>query len=97
MNIPLPDSRKLQGLLITLCALLVLLIIAVIAIAIFDVDGSLFQTIGGFIASLGGAHQGAQALADRSPSYAGNQLAQAPPPPEPKPASQSGPKLTGLG
>mgnify|MGYP001613215460 CR=1 FL=1 len=84
MNISLPDSRKLTGLIITLCALLVLLIVAVVCSALFSVDNSLFQSIGGFITSLGGAHQGAQMMADRSPNYQSPTVSKtiaSPPPP----------------
>ena len=63
------QSRKLSGLVITLAALIVLAILGTVAIALWGVPTELFASIGGFIAMLGGGHQGAQMMADRSPNY----------------------------
>lgn len=66
---PASGSRKLTGLYICLGALLVLAIIATVAVAFFHVGESLFSQLGGMITTMGGAHQTAQAMADRSPNY----------------------------
>lgn len=63
------DSRKLTGLLIVLAALLLMMVIAVIAMWALGVGWELFASIGAQISALGGAHQAAQAAADRSPNY----------------------------
>lgn len=65
----MPASKKLTGLVICLVALLLLVVFACVAIAIWGVPSELFISIGGMIMSLGGAHQTAQAAADRSPYY----------------------------
>ena len=62
-------SRKLTGLVIVLAALCVVTILAVIAIAIWDVDWQVFASAYTSITTIGGAHQGAQAMADRSANY----------------------------
>ena len=66
------DSRKLTGLLIVLAALLLLMLIAVIAMWALGVGWELFAAIGTQITTLGGAHQGAQAMQDRAQAYSPN-------------------------
>ena len=85
----LPASRKLTGLLICLGALLTLAAIATVAVTVFGVGEALFAQIGGYIAALGGAHQTAQAMADRSPNYPNNQ------PNQPTPVAPAPPGRTG--
>lgn len=65
----LPESRKLTGLYVCLVALFAILLLAVIAIALFGADWQLFAAFGGQVTGLGGMHQGAQMMADRSPNY----------------------------
>lgn len=67
MNIP--ASRKLSGLQLCLIALLAILVLAVVSIALFGADWQLFAAFGGQVTGLGGMHQGAQMMADRSPNY----------------------------
>lgn len=65
----MPESKKLQGLVITLIALLGLAVIAITAVALFGVGESLFGQLAAVIGTMGAAHQTAQAAADRSPNY----------------------------
>ena len=70
MNLYAPSgSRKLTGLIIVLAALVIVTILAVAAIAIWDVNWQVFASAYTSITTIGGAHQGAQAMADRSSSY----------------------------
>ena len=70
MNLYAPSgSRKLTGLISVLAALCVVTVLAVIAIAIWDVDWQVFASAYTSITTIGGAHQGAQAMADRSANY----------------------------
>ena len=70
MNLYAPSgSRKLTGLIIVLAALVIVTILAVAAIAIWDVDWQVFASAYTSITTIGGAHQGAQAMADRSANY----------------------------
>jgi hypothetical protein len=75
---PASGSRKLTGLIICLSALLALAVVATVAVTVFGVGESLFAQIGGYIAALGGAHQTAQTMSDRSPNYPN--VARPPPP-----------------
>ena len=70
MNLyPASGSRKLTGLVIVLAALCVVTLLAVIAIALWDVNWQVFASAYTSITTLGGAHQGAQMMSDRSPNY----------------------------
>ena len=69
MNLAIPQSRKLSGLMLTIIALLTVLLVGTIAWAIWGVPTELFISIGGLITGSGTAHQGAQMMADRSPNY----------------------------
>lgn len=70
MNLYAPSgSRKLTGLIIVLAALVIVTILAVAAIAIWDVNWQVFASAYTSITTIGGAHQGAQAMADRSANY----------------------------
>ncbi|MBA4180253.1 MAG: hypothetical protein C0506_06640 [Anaerolinea sp.] len=70
MNLYSPSgSRKLTGLVIVLAALVAITLLAVIAIAIWDVNWQVFASAYTSITTIGGAHQGAQAMADRSAFY----------------------------
>ena len=70
MNLYAPSgSRKLTGLIIVLGALVIVTVLAVAAIAIWDVDWQVFASAYTSITTIGGAHQGAQAMADRSAFY----------------------------
>ena len=70
MNLYAPSgSRKLTGLVIVLAALCIVTVLAVVAIAIWDVDWQVFASAYTSITTIGGAHQGAQAMADRSQFY----------------------------
>ena len=70
MNLYAPSgSRKLTGLIIVLGALVIVTVLAVAAIAIWDVDWQVFASAYTSITTIGGAHQGAQAMADRSANY----------------------------
>lgn len=66
---PPADSRKLTGLYVTIAALIFTLLVGAIFWAIWGVPTELFASIGGFILGAGTSHQGAQAMADRSPNY----------------------------
>lgn len=79
MNLYAPSgSRKLTGLIIVLGALVVITIVAVLAIAIWDVDWQVFASAYTSVTTIGGAHQGAQAMADRSAYYQSPTPSQAP-------------------
>lgn len=83
MNLYSPSgSRKLTGLVIVLGALCLVTIVAVIAIAIWAVDWQVFASAYTSITTIGGAHQGAQAMADRSPNYPIPIVPPAPRPPD---------------
>ena len=70
MNLyPPSGSRKLTGLIVVLGALCAVTVLAVVAIAIWGVDWQVFASAYTAITATGTAHQGAQAAADRSPSY----------------------------
>lgn len=65
----LSDSRKLTGLALVLAVLFALFVVYVVASIWVDVDGTVVGAISSAISVLGLGHQGAQALADRSPNY----------------------------
>jgi hypothetical protein len=63
------ESRKLKGLAITIAALLLLFAAYLIASLFIDVSEVVITAISSSITALGGGHQGAQMMADRSPNY----------------------------
>lgn len=65
----MPESKKLQGLIITLVALAFVLLVAIVAISLLGVDGSIFVAISSQVTGIGTVHQGSQMMADRSPNY----------------------------
>lgn len=69
-------SRKLAGLCIVLGALVFVTILAVVSIGLWGVDWQVFASAYTSITTLGGAHQAAQAMVDRSEFYSNS-----PPPP----------------
>lgn len=73
----LKDSRKLTGLAIVIGVLLLLFAVYVIASVWVDVSETVVTAISTTIGTLGGAHQAAQTMSDRSPNYPNTQ----PPPP----------------
>lgn len=63
------ESRKLKGLVITVAALLLLFAVYLVASLFINVSELVVTTISGAITTLGGGHQVAQTMADRSPYY----------------------------
>lgn len=74
------ESRKLKGLVITILALLLLFAVYLVASVFVDVSELVVTTISGAITTLGGGHQVAQTMADRSPYYQSPSQFVAPPP-----------------
>lgn len=65
----MPASRKLNGLIIVMAALLLLFVAYVVASFFVNVSEVVMTGLVSAISSLGLGHQGAQAMADRSPYY----------------------------
>jgi hypothetical protein len=74
------ESRKLRGLAITIVALLLLFAVYLVASLFINVSELVVTTISGAITTLGGGHQVAQTMADRSPYYQSPTQFVAPPP-----------------
>ena len=68
-NLSRLGSRKLSGLVLTLLALLAVLTAYIVASLFVNVSEVVITAITTAITSIGGGHQAAQALADRSPNY----------------------------
>ena len=66
------DSRKITGLVIVLAALCFVTVLAVVAIGLWGVDWQVFASAYTAVTTLGGAHQGAQAMQDRAQAYSPN-------------------------
>ena len=68
-NLSRLGSRKLSGLVLTLLALLAVLAVYIVASLFVNVSEVVITAITTAITSIGGGHQAAQTLADRSPNY----------------------------
>ncbi len=83
------ESRKLKGLVITVLALLLLFAVYLVASLFINVSELVVTTISGAITTLGGGHQVAQTMADRSPYYQSPTQFVAPPAPYATPPAPS--------
>lgn len=83
------ESRKLRGLAITIAALLLLFAVYLVASLFINVSELVVTTISGAITTLGGGHQVAQTMADRSPYYQSPTQFVAPPAPYATPPAPS--------
>ncbi|MCZ7599983.1 MAG: hypothetical protein M5U09_22745 [Gammaproteobacteria bacterium] len=83
------ESRKLKGLVLTIMALLLLFAVYLVASLFINVSELVVTTISGAITTLGGGHQVAQTMADRSPYYQSPSQFVAPPAPYAAPPAPS--------
>lgn len=87
-------SRKLTGLVITLLALLLLFGTYLVASLFVNVSEVVVTAVTSAITALGGGHQAAQAVADRSQFYQSpTQVVTQPPPPYAGPAPGPGARV----